>query len=281
MPMSQSEEIELGVRYRVPRWSPEWAVPEVPVPESDVHDYAIDYLKGLLLAWAAGLGRSIKIARNLGIRWVEAEPRCGFDPDLCVIEPAPPDAVLTSLKLWIPGHVAPRLAIEIVSPGHPYKDYVDTPDRAAACGVRELWVYDPLMAGPNAHGGPHLLQVWRRTETGGFERAYAGSGVCYSAELGAWLHPRASRTALEATLVLSDDEAGQTVWLDRTTRALDRATRAEHAAREARARQEHAEQAEREAHALRQTEQQAREEAEARLRGIEAELAVLKAGSKR
>ena len=57
------------VVYPVPRWDPAWAVPEVPVPESDTHDAAIEWLRGLLLAWVERSGRDIKVARNLGIRW--------------------------------------------------------------------------------------------------------------------------------------------------------------------------------------------------------------------
>jgi Uma2 family endonuclease len=202
------------------------------VPESDTHDVAIEYLRALLLAWAARSGRSLKIARNLGIRWVQREPRAGFDPDLCVIEPAPPvDVPLTSLRLWEPGHTPPLLAIEIVSPGHPYKDYVDTPDRCAASGVGELWVYDPMLKGPKAHGGPHLLQIWRRSDAGAFERCHAGSGPAYSPALEAWLHPNASQLPSAAQLVIAGDSEGRERWL--TTEETERALRKrEHALRE-------------------------------------------------
>src|SRR5690606_27143576 len=117
------------VTYSQPRWRPEWAVPEVPVPESNLHDLCIEYLRSLLLAWAERQQRNVLVARNLGIRWYESEPRAGFDPDLCVIEPPPPGGPPTSLRLWEAGHEPPWLAIEIVSPGHPYKDYLDTPAR--------------------------------------------------------------------------------------------------------------------------------------------------------
>ena len=41
-------------------------------------------------------------------------------------------------------------------------------------GTRELWVFDPLLVGPAAHGGPMTLQVWRRDTSGTFRRVYAG-----------------------------------------------------------------------------------------------------------
>jgi Uma2 family endonuclease len=207
------EQPEVAVRYGVRRWNPAWAIPEVPVPESDTHDVAIDYLKALLLAWVARTGRDVKVARNLGIRWVREEPRMGFDPDLCLIEPAPPRGVtLSSLRLWEPEHVPPFLAIEIVSPGHPYKDYVDTPERCGACGVGELWVYDPMQAGPRARGGPTLLELWRRGPGAAFDRVYAGDGPAWSPALGAWLWPARSRLPAGAKLRLSDDAAGERLW---------------------------------------------------------------------
>jgi Uma2 family endonuclease len=202
----------LAIRYPVPRWSPSWAVPEIPVPESRLHDQAIEYLRALLLAWIERSKSQADVLRNIGIRWVRSEPRAGFDPDLCLIDPAPdPDEELASLRLWEAGIAVPRLAIEIVSPGHPYKDYIDTPERAAACGIGELWVYDPLLAGPRQHGGPYLLQVWRR-EQRSFERVHAGDGPAYSRELYAWLHPVASRRAADARLRISDDAGGELPW---------------------------------------------------------------------
>jgi len=187
MPMSDPD-WPVSVTYRVPRWLPQWAVPEVPVPEATWHDQAIEYLRSVLLAWAARAERNVLVARNLGIRWVESEPRCGFDPDLCVIEPPPAEVDPSTLRLWEADHFPPWLAIEIVSPGHPYKDYVDTPDRCAASGVNELWVYDPVLAGPKRVGGPFALQIWTR-EGDAMVQRHASNAPGYSPILGAWLHP--------------------------------------------------------------------------------------------
>ncbi len=232
MSMAASDQISVG--YAVPRWSPAWAVPEVRVPESEVHDQAIEYLRGVLLAWVLRTGLDAKVYRNLGIRWVPSEPRAGFDPDLCLVTPAPPESEgILSLKLWQAGHEAPKLAIEIVSQGHPYKDYVDTPDRCAACGVEELWIYDPCRYGRRAHGGPHLLQVWRRSD-GGFERRHAGAGPAYSQLLGAWLSPAASRKPDEALLRVSDERDARSYWPTLSEQERQRSERERQAAEQER-----------------------------------------------
>lgn len=258
---------ESALIYHVPRWDPAWAVPEVPVPESDTHDAAIEWLRALLLAWVARTARDIKVARNLGVRWVREEPRAGFDPDLCLIEPSPPkDQPLASLRLWQPAHEPPLLAIEVVSPGHPYKDYVDTPERCAACGVGELWVYDPMLAGPGARGGPHLLQVWHRARGGGFRRAHAGSGAAFSPALQAWLHPGQSRLPAGARLHVSSDAVGRDRWL--TTEECARATE-----QQARSAEQQARSAALEARALLEEERRERAALEQTLRALEAERA--------
>lgn len=251
-----------AIVYSVPRWTDAWLVPEVPVPETDTHDVAIEWLRALLLAWVARTGRDVKVARNLGIRWVAEVSGAGFDPDLCLIEPAPdPNEPLGTLRLWLPEHAAPLLAVEVVSPGHPYKDYIDAPERCAACGVRELWVYDPMLLGPRARGGPYLLQLWRRTEVG-FERVFAGSGAVRSPLLGAWLHPQASRLPAGAKLHLSDDAAGRERWLTAEARAQLGEQRA-------RAREQEARASEQEARALLEKARLERLELESRLRELE------------
>ena len=199
----------VGVRYEVPRTRPDWTLPEEPVPESVAHDRTLDLLKALLAAWVARTGLSALVARNLAVRWDEAHPAVGVDPDLCVITPRPPGAdELTSLCTWKPGHPPPMLAIEVVSASHPYKDYVVAPEKYAACGVGELWVFDPRLEGPKHAGGPHRLQVWRRVGDE-LSREYAGAGPAWSRAVEGWLFA----TAEGARLRLSDDEAGTRWWL--------------------------------------------------------------------
>ena len=117
-----------------------------------------------------------------------------------------------SLRLWEPGHTAPKLAVEIVSESHPYKDYIDTPERASACGIAELWVYDPKLVGPKSRGGPHLLQVWSRNEAGQLIRGYAGDGPTHSPLFDAWIHPVATHQGCEAKLRISATPFAGEFW---------------------------------------------------------------------
>ena len=133
----------LTVRYRVPASHPDWTLSEEPMPESQPHDLVIDLLKALLVAWVARAHLDAQVARNLAVRWDEAHPNIGIDPDLCVITPRTPEGDdLTSLRTWCEGHTAPRLAIEVVSESNPRKDYRDAPDRYAELGADELVIFD-------------------------------------------------------------------------------------------------------------------------------------------
>ncbi|MFO0759218.1 MAG: Uma2 family endonuclease [Byssovorax sp.] len=226
----------LTVRYRVPASHPDWTLSEEPMPESQPHDLVIDLLKALLVAWVARAHLDAQVARNLAVRWDEAHPNIGIDPDLCVITPRTPEGDdLTSLRTWCEGHTAPRLAIEVVSESNPRKDYRDAPDRYAASGTQELVIFDPKLAGPHAHGGPFRLQVWRREsdddEGGGdFTRVYAGEGPVRSEVLGAWL------VAVDEgrRLRIADDEGGTSWWMtaEETERAAKEAALARLAALE-------------------------------------------------
>jgi hypothetical protein len=181
------------LRYRLREFSENWIIPEEPVPESAWHDGCLDLVRMLLAAWVERSGRDAAVFRDIAILARREQPRIGFNPDVCLVEPAPPGAAeLESLRLW--EHAPPRLAFEAVSPNHPYKDYAIIPEKCAVTGVTELVVFDPLLAGPRAQGGPWLLQVWQRDSDGGFERIHAGDTSARSAVLGAWLIPdRAAR----------------------------------------------------------------------------------------
>jgi Uma2 family endonuclease len=197
------------VQHRVPGFSDRWLVPERTVPEAAWHYAAVALLKALLDQWILRTERDAIVYCDLAIRVRKDNPRVGFDPDLVLVEPAPPDAArLSSLRLWEPGHAAPALVIEVVSPSHPTKDYAETPDQCAALGVRELVVFDPTLSGPKALGGAQRLHVWRRSDAGVFERADSGDGPFASETLGAFLVLTDERRSLR----IAEDAAGARLW---------------------------------------------------------------------
>lgn len=199
----------VSVRYPVRPSLEAWVLPEGTVPEAPIHDEVAEALKLLLRAWAVRVPGSVRIARNLAIRWLEDHPSTGIDPDVCVLAPPPEDLDdLGSLCLWKPGHYAPTLCFEIVSKNHPHKEYVAIQDRYAAMGTHELIVFDPLLAGPKSLGGPVPLQLWRRDITGAFERLSFGDAPVYSEALDAWV------IADGRTLFIAEDRAGKRRWLN-------------------------------------------------------------------
>jgi len=164
----------VSLRYGV-RLDPDgWELPEGSVPESAPHDDLCGRWKHVLQGWVARTGRDAEVYRNLAVCFDPQRPRVGIDPDVCVVEPAPAERrTLTRLQAHL--HGSPLLSVEVVNTTHPSKDYVEVPARHAASGVRELWVLDPLFAGPRMHGGPFAVQVWQRDDTGAFARVHASN----------------------------------------------------------------------------------------------------------
>jgi Uma2 family endonuclease len=183
-----TQPVRIELRYPLRTREDEWAIPENwPVPQSIPHGIAVKHLESVLSCWASRQDRPLFVADELAVRWLQQRPAVGIDPDLCVLDPPPPDVLeLTSLKLWLPGNVRPSLCIEVVSDNHPYKDYGEVQERYAAFGAPELVVFDPRLIGPKSLGGPFAIQVWR-TDGGVFERTYAGPGPAFSEALGAWV----------------------------------------------------------------------------------------------
>lgn len=212
---------------------PEWTLTEDTLPESALHDGAVELLRALLVYWARQRP-DVQIARNLGIRWNRAAPQMGLDPDVCVLDPAPPEgSKVASICTWRAGHFVPKLAIEVVSETQPRKDYDVAPSKVAASGTPELWIFDPLLAGPRADGGPHLLQVWCRRDGGDLARVYAGEGPAYSPYLDAYL------VVVGGMLRIASDPSGARLWntgeeAERIAKEAERAAKeAERAAKEA------------------------------------------------
>jgi Uma2 family endonuclease len=193
----------------VPASDDRWVLSEENVPETPLHQRIIDLLVLVLSAWIARSSRDAKAGSNIALRWDRAKPSTGVDPDVYLVEPAPPKGEAEkSLCLWKEGHHAPRVAIEVVSAETADKDYHDGPARYAASGVRELWVFDPLGLGPADAGGPWALQVWRRVKGRQFVRVHAGEASAFSRELGAWI----VATDDGARLRIADDAAGAMLW---------------------------------------------------------------------
>ncbi|MBS2016485.1 MAG: Uma2 family endonuclease [Deltaproteobacteria bacterium] len=221
--MSGSPRTVIGVHYTVPRGRSGWELSEELMPESVIHDEAVELLKAILAAWAARAGTAF-VARNLAVRWDEELLQIGIDPDVAVFAPPPPDArALRSVRTWLPGHAAPVLAIEVVSETNPHKDYSVGPDKYAASGTGELWIFDPLLAGPASWGGPHRLQIWHRQNERDFVRVYAGEGPARSPTLGAYVVPTDEGRKLR---IASDDSATE-FWLtpeeaERTAKEAER-----------------------------------------------------------
>jgi Uma2 family endonuclease len=196
------------VSYEILETPERWVLPEGKVPESALHDRSIDLARRQLDAWIERTGRNAIVYRDIAVRWVKKLPRTGFNPDLCLVEPTPSERdELDSLLLWQPSRVAPRLALEVVSKNHPYKDYGETPDKCAAAGIPEVIAFDPHLAGPRIGGGPHFLQVWRMTGDR-MQRIYAGPGPVWCATLDAWIHVVENGKRIR----FADDEAGQAIW---------------------------------------------------------------------
>ena len=200
----------VDVVFEAPRWSERWVLEDdVTMPESSEHEAAITVLKEVLRAWVERTQRDAVVYANLAVRWDEEHPTVGVDPDVCLVEPAPPEPKLPSLLTWEPGHCPPRIAVEVVSRKTARKDYTEGPAKYAACGAGELWVFDPERRGRGWMGGPWVLQVWRRSEEGAFRQVHAGNAPAYSEALGAWLVVTDHGTRLR----IADDEAGERLWL--------------------------------------------------------------------
>lgn len=220
-----SGQVTVRLSYEIRPDLETWVLPEVPVPESTFHDRTVGALRDLLSAWverggtlSSGGPESVLVARNLAVRWLQDHPSVGVDPDLCVVAPAPSEKDIDSLCLWKPGHKKPRIAFEVVSKNHPYKDYARVQDKYAALGVDELWVLDPLLFGPTQGGGPFAIQLWQVGEDGSFERSYAGSEPAWSRLLGAWIS-----VTHDGQVRITEDQTGERPWLNREQ--LERAAR--------------------------------------------------------
>jgi Uma2 family endonuclease len=228
-PGDRSTRARVALRFEIEETPGRWLMEEESVPETPLHDAIIELLMLVLKHWARTEARRALITSNLGCRWDPGDARVGVDPDVVLIEPAPPEGEqLTTLRIWEPEHVAPRVAVEVVSTNTAAKDYLEAPARCARLGVRELWIFDPRLDGPSDTGGPFTLQIWRAQEGSEMARVHAGPAPAFSEELGAWLIVAADGSRLR----LAADAAGTQLW---PTAAEAEAQRAEAEAQRAEA----------------------------------------------
>lgn len=197
--------------FPVPMSHPSWALIDgVSEPLTTQQDNVVTLLESILRGHIGHADRNAMLRRNPALRWDEMHPETGVDPDLCLIEPAPPypEEALESLRMWMPGMHAPCVAIEVVSDSTAEKDYREGPLKYAACGVAELWVFDPSLLGPDDRGGPWRLQVWSQDPPGVLTLVHTGEGPARSEVLDAWLVVTDGGRRLR----LSDDAEGTALW---------------------------------------------------------------------
>jgi hypothetical protein len=226
-------------------------------------------LQSVFEAHVARRGLEASILANVALRWDQAHPGVGVDPDIMWLEPALPEG-RRSVLTWEEGTGVPRLAVEVVGRDTAHKDYNHGPGKYAASGIAELWVFDPEGFGRRDDGdGPHVLQIWRRSR-GGFQRVYAGPGPARTEVLDAWL------VVADDVLRVADDRDGRALWptvaeeRDHAAQERDRAARERDLAAQERDRAAR----ERDLAAQERDRERARAEAaEARIRELEARLA--------
>ncbi len=200
-----------------------WLMDLEDMPDTQLHASIIQLL--LLVLDHRFRDRNALVTTNLPCRWEPEDERVGVNPDVILVEPAPPGGetmAIESLRVWLPDHPPPKLAVEVVSKTNPEKDYKEGPARLSRLGAEELWIFDPDLHGPplDELGGPFVLQIWRRPDTGGpMQRIHAGDTPAHSPVLDAWV----VTTNDGKQLRIADDADGTRMWPTRGEAAEERA----------------------------------------------------------
>ena len=189
------------------------------VPQSVEHQAHEVRLQSLLKAWVAQTDRNLLVGCELAFRWDHTEPRVGVDPDVYLVEmpPCAPNGNIYRVRTWEPGNTPPILAIEIVSPSRPGKDYTNSPEKHDCLGTFELWTFDPDLLGHCADQPAVYLQIFQRETNARLVRTYAGAGPVFSDALDAWV------SVIDGDLVISNDAEAKNRWLTLEETALRRA----------------------------------------------------------
>jgi len=193
------------------------------VPQSVEHQAHEVRLQSLLRAWVTRTDRNWLVGCELAFRWDPKEPRVGVDPDVYLVEmpPCAPNGNIYRVRTWEPGNSAPILAIEIVSPTRPGKDYTNSPEKHDCLGTFELWTFDPDLLGHSPDQPAVYLQIFQRETNARLTRTYAGAGPVFSDALDAWV------MVIDGELVISNDPEGKNRWLTLEETALLRAANAD------------------------------------------------------
>lgn len=148
--------------------------------------------------------------------WVREEPLVRVVPDVYLLGRRSEPPLPKEWQTWLPGHHAPRLALEIVE-GDWRRQYDETPAKYWQLGCPELVLFDLEAATGRAPSSERLpLQVYRRDPDGAYVRVHAGGAPVWLAALDAWLVTlkdgdhlalRVARTARATDLIPAEEEA--------------------------------------------------------------------------
>jgi Uma2 family endonuclease len=208
-------------------WSHWYLRDEDDVGQSALHWSIANELANLLEELARERGwLPIFIGGDQFVAWVEQHSQVRVSPDVYIIDD-PPARIPPSWQTWLPGHRAPRFAVEVVSDTSWDKDYVVAPEKYGSMGVNELVIADPHGFLQPGRSKRVPLQVHRRLGQNNKLTCVAkGAGPVHCAELGAYLLFCKNGRG-EPRVRISRDSAGRDLVLKSVERADAEASRAD------------------------------------------------------
>lgn len=142
-------------------------VDEDNMSESREHRTRSTVLESVLACRIAQTAWDAEVGCNRGLRWDPKHTRWGVDPDVYLMVPKPPaQYTQVSLRTWDAGVSPPLVAVEFVSENNARKDYEIAPDKYAASGTYELWVFDPSSSGRGCAAVPTCSRCGAATRAG-------------------------------------------------------------------------------------------------------------------
>jgi Uma2 family endonuclease len=200
------------------------------VGQSSEHLFIVDALFHLCQELARERGwESAHVGSDQFIGWKQEHRLVRVSPDVYITD-SPLARMPSSWETWLPGHRAPRFAVEVVSRDW-RKDYTENPNKYASMGAAELVLVDPY-----AFSHPRRaqqsepkrvpLQVYRLDPDGLPLRVAAGSGPVHCAEIDAYLLFCTGRCS-QPWVRISRDAAGRDLVPTADERAAAQAARAD------------------------------------------------------